>query len=554
MRGFGRVTGAMLAGLLVVMGASGPAWAQRKAEPPKRVLIVVLDQLRPDYIDKFDMREVKKLMHDGVNFPNAYLGHMASETVISHNVITSGQLPRDMGWADEAYRDTDNVLGAGADSMWISGSLTRDQFNALIAHGDYRKLADYLHAAHPGTKFIAAGQKNYAVYSSNGPTGDISVTFSGRNFDCDDDGVAANNYRGPTGFNVPTYISSPTCGRFYVNSATSLSYGTATTPPAWMYPLDGNRFAPGRDPNHLGGDVWTADAGMAMMENEPWSGMLLTLGSIDKASHMWGGITDDGTYPAGSDEEQAHLRFIAKTADRQVGRLVQKLRDLGELDETLVVLTTDHAGQPARHFNGVNEAGRSDFNWYYGTTENGTFLQPSPSLQPLLDTGNVRFTYQDSAIRTWLTDTSDEAKTSAASVMATLPDVIATYRLDGRRYRLVTADPRAMTRDELFWWARHGQEIVDTMAAPYAADVVGLLRNDTSYGVAGDHGGAQRPVQEIPTVFYGADVGSRDSRHRLRSVDILPTILRKLGVPAEPGLDGRAVKLPSGGRREKDND
>jgi hypothetical protein len=526
--------------LLIVLGACTPAWGHERRHPPKRVLIIVLDQLRPDLVDTFDMRNVKALMHDGVNFDNAYLGHMASETVISHNVITSGQLPRDMGWADEAFRDSDDVLGAGKDSMWITGSLTRDQFNALIAHGGYPKLADYLHAARPGTKFITAGQKNYAVFSANGPTGDISVTFSSRNFNCDGSG---NNFRGPTGFNVPSYISDPVCGRFYVDSRTSMSYGTATTPPAWMYPLDGNRFAPGRDPAHLGGDIWTADAGMAMMERENWSGMLLTLGSIDKASHMWGGITDTGTYPPGSDEEQAHLRFIAKTADAQVGRIMAKLRALHMLDDTLVVLTTDHAGQPAKHFNGVNEPGRSDFNWYYGATQNGTFLAPSPSLAPLIATGNVRFTYQDTAIRTWLTDTSDEAKRSAAKVMATLPDVIATYRLDGRHYRLVTANPKAMSFDELVYWLAHGQEIVDTMAAPYAADVVGLLRNDTSYGVAGDHGGAQRPVQEIPIVFAGAGIGPRDSRFPLRSVDILPTILRAMGIPARAGLDGHAVTL-----------
>src|SRR4051794_30212053 len=531
----------VVAGLLVALCTSGPAWGHGRPEPPKRVLIVVLDQLRPDLIDTFDMRNVKALMRDGVSFDNAYLGHMASETVISHNVITSGQLPRDMGWADEAFRDSDDVLGAGKDSMWISGSLTRDQFNALIAHGGYWKLADYLKAAHPGTKFITAGQKNYAVYSANGPTGDISVTFSSRNFNCDGSG---NNFRGPTGFNVPTYISDPVCGRYYVDSRTSLSYGTATTAPAWMYPLDGNRFAPGRDPAHLGGDIWTADAGMAMMEHENWSGMLLTLGSIDKASHMWGGITDTGTYPPGSDEEQAHLRFIAKTADDQVGRIMRKLRDLDMLKDTLVVLTTDHAGQPAQHFNGVNTAAHSDFNWYYGATQNGTFLDPSPSLAPLLATGNVRFSYQDSAIRTWLTDTSDDAKRTAANAMATLPDVIATYRLDGRHYRLVKPNVGAMSFRELVYWLAHGQEIVDTMAAPYAADVVGLLRDNTSYGVAGDHGGAQRPVQEIPIVFAGGDVGPRDSAYPLRSVDILPTILRKLGIPARPDLDGHAVTLP----------
>ena len=99
--------------LLVLLGGAAPAWGHGKPEPPKRVLIIVLDQFRPDLVDKFDMRNVRALMRDGVNFENAYLGHMASETVITHNVITSGQLPKDMGWADEAFRDSDNVLGVG---------------------------------------------------------------------------------------------------------------------------------------------------------------------------------------------------------------------------------------------------------------------------------------------------------------------------------------------------------------------------------------------------------------------------------------------------------
>ena len=535
---------ALTISLVAVVPLAASAQAKVPDNPPQRVLIIVLDQLRPDYIDTFDMRNVKALMRDGVSFDNAYLGHMASETVISHNVITSGQLPRDMGWSDEAHRDVDGVLGPPND-MWISGSWSRTQFNDLITHGGYPKLADYLHTAHPGTKYITAGQKNYAVYSANGPTGDIAVTFSSRNADCDTDSVV-NEWRQPTGLNVPSYLTA-SCGRFFIDSATSMSYGTSTTDPAWLYPLDGNRFAPGRDPNHLGGDIWTADAGMAMMENEPWSGMLLTLGSIDKMSHMWGGRTDTGTYPPGSDAEQAHLRFIAKTADQQVGRIIDKLRDLGQLDETLVVLTTDHAGQPALHFNGDNGAGRSDFNWYYGTTDNGTFLVPSASLAPLIATDKVRFSYQDSAIRTWLkpADTSDASKTEVAEVMATLPDVIASYRLsaDGSHYELVQANPGAMNGSERGWWLRHGQEIIDTMAAPWASDVVGLLRDNTSYGVAGDHGGAQKPVQRIPIVFYGSGVGSADSDYPLRSVDILPTVLTKMGIPLGAGLDGTAVQL-----------
>ena len=193
-----------------------------------------------------------------------------------------------------------------------------------------------------------------------------------------------------------------------------------------MYPLDGNRFVPGTDPAHLGGDRWVADAGMEMMDKENWSGMLLTLGGIDKTSHMWGGITDTAAAP----DDQAHLPFIAREADRQVGRIVQHLRDTGKLDETLIVLTTDHAGQPSKRFHGIDGPGRGDPNWYYGETLNGTYLAPSPALAPLLATGNVRFSFQDSAVRTWLTDTSEAKKREAAKVMATLPDVIASYRLD----------------------------------------------------------------------------------------------------------------------------
>ena len=68
-------------------------------------------------------------------------------------------------------------------------------------------------------------------------------------------------------------------------------------------------------------------------------------------------------------------------------------------------------GSPPTHFNG--ELGTAaaprdgNLNWYYGATPTtGSFLSPSSSLAPLIATGNVRFTYQDSAIRTWLTTTT----------------------------------------------------------------------------------------------------------------------------------------------------
>jgi hypothetical protein len=153
---------------------------------------------------------------------------------------------------------------------------------------------------------------------------------------------------------------------------------------------------------------------------------------------------------------------------------------------------------------------------------------------------------QDSAIRTWLVDRSWSAKKDAARVMSTLGGVRATYVLAGDRYRLTWHAPRSHWRaSEWQWWRQHGQEIVDTAAADYGADVIGLLRDDASYGVAGDHGGAQESVQRIPIVFSGPGVRAGARPHdAMRSVDIMPTVLRSLGIPKTHWTDGRAYRLP----------
>ena len=96
--------------------------------------------------------------------------------------------------------------------------------------------------------------------------------------------------------------------------------------------------------------------------------------------------------------------------------------------------------------------------------------------------------------------------------MATLPDVIASYaQRDGSRYRLEAVSWDSMSKRERRWWLRHGQRIIDTMAAPYGPDVVGLLRDDTCYGVAATTAARQKTIQRIPIVFAGAGLRPQNS-------------------------------------------
>ena len=96
------------------------------AAKPDKVVIIVVDSLSKEIVDKYRMRNVQRLMKHGVDTPRSYVGHTGSVTVVTHNVITSGQLPKHMGWTDEGYRDVAGILGdpepANPDQLYITSN------------------------------------------------------------------------------------------------------------------------------------------------------------------------------------------------------------------------------------------------------------------------------------------------------------------------------------------------------------------------------------------------------------------------------------------------
>ncbi len=567
-------TAAFLVSLTSTSEASGPP----KPKPPNRVLIVLFDQMLPQYADQFAMPNFRAVRDRGTNFKKAYLGYMASETVMAHNVITSGLEPRHMGWTDEAYRDHANVFGKGADQMHITGDLSLSDF-ALIEKNNgvpYPKLADYLHTAYPGTEFITVGEKSYAVESATGATGDIAVRMSSRRSDLSSNaptgcsnlsipGVPGNGqWRSPAGKNVPAYLNrndpnDPTlCGRYFVNADKNNHYGTKDAFPSWLYPGEGNRFVPGNDPAHLGGDTWVADAAIEMMQKQPWSGMFVTMGGIDKAAHMWGAQADNAPQDCTTLAGMTHTQCAAENADVQLGKILDAVKavDAAKGGHTLVVLTADHGATYGEHFYGKQTVDAGNSNWYYapatlgvwdagtaGALDQVTYSNPSPDIAALNADGNVQFSYQSTAIEAWLLVHSPAANKAKARQMLSLPGVTATYwkNAAGTAFRLEGTN--RMTRSEKDWWKAHGQEIVNTMAAADGPDVVGLLHDRTSYGVFGDHGGAQESVQRVPMVFWTPGMRSNATSESFRTPDVMPTILAAMGISRTSATDGRAHSL-----------
>ena len=548
---------AALAVTLAGAGVPGGAAARGHGHPhpakPTKVVIIVVDSLSKEIVDKYHMKNVKKLMKDGVDTPRGYLGHTGSVTVVTHNVITSGQLPKHMGWTDEGYRDVAGILGdpepANPDQLYITSNATTDLIKLQQAAG-YPKLADYLGAADPAAKTFTISPKGYAGYAFGGAGSDSIITFSSGP-EC----TTGGGWRKPGGVNVPPYILGTPCSRFWVHSGyppavPSFAYDT-TKLPAVLYPLDSDRYVTGHDPAHQGGDVWAADVAVEIMRKDPsWNGIFVTLPGVDKAAHMWGGVTDPG--PTGADgDPMTHMAAATAEADRQVGKLMAELKARGELDNTLVVLTADHGSVAGKQFYGKQVATKDYgyYNWYYGNVENDlvTYDKPQDALLPLVNTGNVGLSYSDSMLRVWLKDQSPVKVDQAAAVMQSLPAVTAVWRRNGDHYDRVSPVrwDRMRSGGERHWFSDKAQELVDTEAAVYGPDLIATLPDDTTYSVAGDHGGIQRAAQQIPIVFAGAGLSSKDLRSEVRSVDIMPMILRAMGIAPTFPMDGVAYELPT---------
>ena len=82
------------------------------------------------------------------------------------------------------------------------------------------------------------------------------------------------------------------------------------------------------------------------------------------------------------------------------------------------------------------------------------------------------------------------------------------------------------------------------MADVNGPDIVGLLANEVSYGAFGDHGGASEPVQRVPMVFWTSSMSRpNNTTATFKTPDVMPTILRAMGIEQTYPTDGRARSL-----------
>lgn len=112
------------AGILAIALFAGPVWAQApRAKPatakaivahasrPKLVVVIVVDQMRGDYVDKFRGQwsgGLKRLLEEGAWFRAAAYPYAATETCVGHATISTGAFPMSHGMVANAWWDRDS--------------------------------------------------------------------------------------------------------------------------------------------------------------------------------------------------------------------------------------------------------------------------------------------------------------------------------------------------------------------------------------------------------------------------------------------------------------
>jgi predicted AlkP superfamily pyrophosphatase or phosphodiesterase len=158
--------------------------APRRA--PKLVVLLVVDQMRADYVDKFGQNwtgGLRRLMDEGAWFREAAYRHSATVTCVGHTSIVTGSLPRTHGiigndlWDREAGRSSNCV--ADPETTLVSYGAPVKGTATSTKNLRVPTLADEMRAQLSGpTRIVSLSLKDYTATSMAGRRAEAVVWMS----------------------------------------------------------------------------------------------------------------------------------------------------------------------------------------------------------------------------------------------------------------------------------------------------------------------------------------------------------------------------------------
>src|SRR5262245_26696169 len=150
---------------------------------PKLLVIVVVDQFRADYLQRFDRHwhgGFRTLLDKGLVFDNARYPYLGTVTCAGHSTIGTGTLPHTHGMVSNQWwdRDEHRLVGCTADNASMDISYGRPiRLGNSASHLMVSTLADELRTQKPGARVVALSMKARSAISLAGHGADAVVWF-----------------------------------------------------------------------------------------------------------------------------------------------------------------------------------------------------------------------------------------------------------------------------------------------------------------------------------------------------------------------------------------
>ena len=511
--------------------AGAGAWSDPAPSPPSLrvslVVLVVVDQMRPDYFDRFGAQFIggfARLRRDGAFFSHGMQDHAITQTAPGHSTLLSGRPPastgiitNDDGVGDALYPLLDAPGEPGASPRNFEGS----------------SLYDWMLARDPDARALAVSRKDRGAILPVGRARADVYWFAGGHF------TTSRYYRAT----LPDWVRAFNA-RGSVARLAGKRWNLLLPAAAYAEPDSAPWERNGRDiafPHVLPGPDAIAE-GVTLY---PWMDSLTLELALDGVGHTGIGrrsrpdllvvslsTTDKVGHEWGPDSREVHDQLLR--LDRWLGRFFDSLGTMVPSARTLVILSADHGTER------VPEYLRDVLHEPAGRQWLDTFVTEGRArfdARYRRDFG-FRFEYgllmADTAELAALGVKVDSLASAWASAAARLPRIARVYT------------PRAL--------ARAGP--ADTMAARWKRSIppgTGWLFAAvperhviwSRTGVA-NHGTPLDPDVRVPIVFMGPGIRRGRYERPVRTVDIGPTVARLIGVtPTEPLL-GRPLREITG--------
>jgi predicted AlkP superfamily pyrophosphatase or phosphodiesterase len=176
-------------GTLFVPPIDGQTEHPKATSRPKLVVVLVVDQMRADYVDKFQGQwtgGLKRLVSEGAWFREAAYPYAATETCVGHSTISTGAFPATHGMIANAWfdRETQKMVTCTADSSvknfgYAGISVKGGDSPAQMQMPAFADELKFQLAAKTATRVVTFSLKARAAITMGGRMADAVTWFDG---------------------------------------------------------------------------------------------------------------------------------------------------------------------------------------------------------------------------------------------------------------------------------------------------------------------------------------------------------------------------------------